>query len=130
MLTDSQIEALATALLAVGGWPPDRLRRVLPQLREAGLLTPSAVAVMDIALLTTKLASAGYARGIITSMYGERLQALMRQIDRGDLDELVDLARANDRDAFIARLLPIRGIGPRVASNAWDLFTLDSPQTT
>lgn len=118
-LTQEQIESLATAVLAVGLWPADRVVTALPQLREAGVLDPAGVATMDLGVLTVKLNGNGYGRGLLTSMYAERLQALMRELAGGGLDDLADLVAEGNQADFAVRLREIHGVGPKVAANAW-----------
>lgn len=122
MLRQEMIEKLALAVLAVGGWPSARVQDALPLLRSAGVLTPTDVAPMDLGVLTVKLAKNGYGRGLLTSMYAERLQALMREAADGHLDALPSLIATGDHDRFIARLREIHGVGPKVAENAWRLL--------
>lgn len=122
MLADRDIEALTVAILAVGLWPAEKVRDALPSLREAGLLVPAAVAAMDLGELTMKLARNGYARGLLTSMYAERFQALMNEIARGGLDAIPEMVRNGDREKFTTVLQEIHGVGPKVAANAWSLM--------
>jgi hypothetical protein len=121
-LSDSNVEALVVAVLAVGGWPPERVVSSLPAFRSAGVLAPQAVADMDWGVLTVALAKNGYSRGLLTSTYAERLQALMREVAAAQLDTLPELVRSGDRDAFLRRLVQIHGVGPKVASRAWELM--------
>lgn len=123
MLTEADIEALAVAVLAVGAWPPAKVRDALPLLKMAGLLSPTYVAAMDLGEVTVKLAKNGYLRGLLTSMYGERLQAVMRAVAGGTLDTLPDLVRTRQQDAFTSILTEIHGVGPKVAANAWEFLS-------
>ncbi len=77
---------------------------------------------MDLGTLTVKLAKNGYNRGLLTSMYAERLQAVMTAIHRGGLSRLAELVRAGDRSAFESLFREIHGVGPKVASRAWELM--------
>ena len=52
-------------------------------------------------------------------MYAERLQAVMKYIASGLVDELPAMARCGDVNGFMARLREIHGVGPKVAANAW-----------
>jgi len=122
MLDERQIEGLFIAVLAVGMWPAQRVCDALPLLRSAGVLSPKDVAEMDLGVLTVKLAKNGYGRGLLTSMYAERLQALMQEVASGRLDQLPDLVRSRDEAAFSARLRQIHGVGPKVAAKAWELM--------
>jgi len=122
VLTEPDIEALAIAVLAVGAWPASRVREAMPLLRKAGLLSPADVAAMDLGEVTVKLAKNGYSRGLLTSMYGERLQAVMRAIGGGSLDALPELIRSGHHDVFTGILTEIHGVGPKVAANAWELL--------
>jgi 3-methyladenine DNA glycosylase/8-oxoguanine DNA glycosylase len=122
-LSESSVEALVVAVLAVGGWPAERVVSALPALRAAGVIAPQTVANMDLGVLTVALAKNGYGRGLLTSTYAERLQALMREVASAQLDGLPDLVRSGDQAAFVRRLVQIHGVGPKVASRAWELMT-------
>ena len=122
-LSESSVEALVIAVLSVGGWPPERVVSSLPALRAAGVTAPNAVADMDLGVLTVALAKNGYSRGLLTSTYAERLQAVMREVASAQLDGLPELVRSGDQDAFVRRLVQIHGVGPKVASRAWELMT-------
>jgi hypothetical protein len=113
---------LVVSVLAVGLWPAERVLAALPQLRSAGVLDPEGVAAMDLGPLTVKLNSNGYARGLLTSVYAQRLQALMREVATGQLDDLSDLVRVGDEAGFSVRLRQIYGVGPKVAARAWSLL--------
>lgn len=122
-LSEVDIESLAVAVLGVGGWPTERVRAAVPALSQVGVLSPEGVATMDLGVLTMALAKNGYSRGLLTSMYAERLQAVMREVASGGLGGLPALVEAGDRDGFIDRLMQIHGVGPKVAGRAWDLMT-------
>ena len=77
---------------------------------------------MDAAQLTVALATAGYDRGLLTSMIAERLHALMVAAERGALDGLVDAVSAKDAPRGHEILRSIRGVGPTVAHTAWVLM--------
>ena len=126
-LPESSVDALVVAVLAVGGWPAERVVRALPRLRAAGVLIPQAVTDMDLGVLTVALAKNGYGRGLLTSMYAERLQALMREVASGQLDRLPELVRSGDRDMFERCLKQIHGVGPKVAGRAWESMAKPSP---
>lgn len=101
MFSDQQVEALVVAVLSVGLWPAERVRAALPRLREVGVLSPTNVAAMELGVLTVKLAKHGYGRGLFESMYDERLQAVMREIAAGHLDEISNLVPTGNRDNFM-----------------------------
>jgi 3-methyladenine DNA glycosylase/8-oxoguanine DNA glycosylase len=102
----------------------------MPLMRKAALLSPSDVAAMDLGEVTVKLAKNGYSRGLLTSMYGERLQAVMRAVVAGTLDVLPELVRSGQQDAFTRTLTEIHGVGPKVAANAWEFLSAVERETT
>jgi hypothetical protein len=122
MLNDAEVEALTVAVLAVGMWPAERVREALPRFRSVGLLVPSDVVRMDLGEMTVKLAKNGYGRGLLTSMYAERFQAVMKEIATGGLDGLPAMVHVGDKDGFSAVLRKIHGVGPKVAANAWEFM--------
>ena len=121
-LSNDQIEALVTAILAVNRYTIERAWDLLPKLREAGLTDPTSVAEEDIGKLTVRLASAGYDRGMLTSMLAERVQNLMRAVVAGKVDGLVGAAARHDKQAAVEILCQVKGIGPQVAESAWLLL--------
>lgn len=122
MATSQQVESLMIAVLAVSAWPPAKVIAALPAMRAAGLTDPSRVARMDLGELTVLLARNGYHRGLPTSLYGERLHALMRCIDAGEVDSVLELVPRGARDEFLQRIQGFFGIGPAVARSAWELL--------
>jgi len=122
MLSEAHVECLLMAVLAVGQYPLERVRSILGGLRAQGLANASKVAAMDLGELTVALSRAGYNRGLLTSVYGERVHAVMKAIVAGELDVVLDYVTSNDRSSFVAKLQELYGIGPKVASNAWDLL--------
>jgi hypothetical protein len=135
MLPPSYIEALVAADLAVGNYPLQRVKKLMSAFRAADILAPSAVSTLDLGELTVILAQLGYDRGLFTSMYAERLLALMKAIESGSLDRLVDYFVAGKRSRFEVTLQQVFGVGPKVASKAWELLasngdSVGSPRET
>ena len=120
------LEEVVVALLAVNNYPLDKAWKLLPALREAGLTKPESVP-SDAGEATVKLAAAGYDRGLLTSMFAERIQGLMQAAQSGDLDGLEGLVREGKKAEAAAVLCKVKGIGPRVAETAWMLW--QSPAT-
>jgi len=122
-LPDKQIEAIVASVLAVNQYPLEKVWDQLPALREAGLTDPARVAAADIGDIVVRLAEAGHYRGGLAGMMAERLQSAMRAVAEGRLDELPSAVARKDREAAIALLCTVKGIGPRVAGTAWQLLT-------
>jgi hypothetical protein len=99
-----------------------RAQEIVPKLRAARLLDPDYVPSVEPGPLTVQLASAGYDRGMLTSMFAERLRALVQSIRDGHLDRLDDAVTARDERAAMQLLTGIKGIGPVVARTAWTLL--------
>jgi hypothetical protein len=76
-------EALLVSVLAVNSYPLEKAWALLPSLRDAHLTDPVFVASSDIAALTVLLAESGYNKGILTGLFAERVQQLMRAIHEG-----------------------------------------------
>ena len=122
LLSPEHREAIVTAILAVNSFPIERVQKVLPALRAAQLLDPTYVASLDLGPLTVQLYNAGYDRGMLTSRIAERLQALMKAIREGQLDELEAFIRDRDAEKATAALVKVWGVGPKVALEAWNLL--------
>lgn len=121
-LSNDQVEALVTAVLAVNQYPIEKAWDLLPTLREAGLTDPRTFAHGEIGDVTRRLATAGYDRGRLTSMLASRLQGLMNAVQDGLLDDLPEAAALGDRAAAAVILQRVKGVGPRVADSAWLLL--------
>ena len=122
MLKEAEVEALTVAVLAVGLWPAEKVREAMPRFRSVGLLSPADVARMDLGEVTVKLAKNGYARGLLTSMWAGRFQAVMKEIATGALDVLPEMVRLGEKEKFSVLLLKIHGVGPKVTANAWEFM--------
>ena len=120
-LPDEQIEALVASILAVNSYGLDKAYAILPALREAGLTNPPQTAIKDIGELTVALGNAGYCRGWLTGMMAERLASLMAAIE-GKLDDLGSFVDSNNKTSAINLLCTIKGIGSKVANDAWMLM--------
>lgn len=116
------IEETIVAMLAVNNYPLEKAWNLLPQLRKSGLTRPEAIPD-DIGELTVRLASAGYDRGLLTSLFAERIAALMQAVRSGALDKLDDLVRRRAKSDATKLLCTVRGVGPRVAETAWSLWS-------
>lgn len=109
-------------MLAANSFSLMRAQDVVPKLRLARLLDPDQVCDLELGAMTVQLARAGYDRGMLTSMFAKRLQALVQSVRDGMLDGL-DEAVATTNEAQAMRLLTaIKGVGPIVARNAWTLL--------
>lgn len=116
------LDDVVVALLAVNNYPLDKAWNLLPALREAGMTSPDAVP-QDIGEATVRLATAGYDRGLLTSMFAERIQNLMAAVRRGDLSRIDALIETKNKEQALELLCSVKGIGPRVATTAWSLWT-------
>jgi hypothetical protein len=121
-LAPHQIECLLMALLSVNSYPLEKAWGLLPRMRELGLTEPARVVAMDMEATITALTSAGYDRKNLTWLFAERVKALMAAIHGGELAGLEDAILAKNKERASAVLRQIRGVGPRVADNAWALI--------
>jgi hypothetical protein len=125
-LPDEVVDALVMALLGVNNYSLEKIWKLLPRFRQEGLTKPRQVASEEIDRLTARLINAGYDRGHLTAMFAERLQHLMAAITSGRLDELCSAATRRNAKAVHRILCEIRGVGPRVAHDAWMLLQEES----
>ncbi len=123
MFSQMLIDAVVTSILAVNSFPILKVQDLLPRMREARLLDPAFVAVQKLGTITVQLYNSGYDRGMLTSRFAERLLALMKSIERGELAQLEPLVREGKKEQATALLLKVWGIGPIVARNAWALMS-------
>lgn len=122
-LTTQQFECLVVALLAVNGYSLEKVHRVLPGLRAAGLADTESAAQKDLPAVIAALTMAGYDRGRLTWLLAERLRALVAAARCGDLDALADAVERRDEETAMQMMLRVHGIGPKVARSAWMLLT-------
>ena len=113
---------VVVALLAVNRYPLEKAWGLLPALEANGFTDPATVPE-DIGEATRKLAAAGYDRGLLTSLFAERIQRLMAAAKAGQLDGLDGLVIARKKTEAVALLCNMPGIGPKAAENAWLLVT-------
>ena len=121
-ISQDHLDAVVVAVLAVNNYPLEKAWALLPRLRQAGLTDPRLVASEDLGSLTVGLARAGYNRGLLTAMMAERLQGLGQAVQDGTLSSFDAILAQGDRERAISVLRHVRGIGPRVAANAWTLL--------
>ena len=113
---------VVVALLAVNRYPLEKAWGLLPALEANGFTDPATVPE-DIGEATKKLWDSGYDRGLLTSMFAERIQSLMAAVKAGQLARLDELVDARKKAETVALLCTVPGIGPTVAENAWLLVT-------
>ena len=122
-----QVDLVVAAMLSANHFALLRAQEIVPKLRAARLLDPDHVLCgLKSGPLTVQLASAGYDRGMLTSMFAERLRALVQSIRDGHLDNLDDAITARDERAAMRLLTAVKGIGPVVARTAWTLLLATS----
>lgn len=121
-MKEHHVEETIIAMLAVNNYPLEKVWSLLPGLRDAGLTRPDTIPD-DIGDVTVRLASAGYDRGMLTSMFAERIAALMEALRSGALAGLDGLIEDGSKAEAIERICTVRGVGPRVAQTAWSLWT-------
>jgi GT2 family glycosyltransferase len=110
-------EDLVFAMLAVGGFSIEKVLALREPFEKAGLFDPRNLAVWDEARLTRELNTAGYARGMLTGMYAERLARTMRSLARERLSENEEVLRSVKKERVEKLLLAQYGIGSKVLSN-------------
>ena len=121
-IPDDHIEAILASILAVNAYGLEKAYGLLPAFRAAGLTNPTIVVRQNAGDLMMGLAHAGYDRGLLTEMMAGRLANLMSAVVDGRLDELGKLVANSDRNSAISLLCSVKGIGPKVASDAWMLM--------
>lgn len=119
---DEHIDLIVAAMLAANNFQLLRSQAIVPSLRQAQLLDPEVVCKTELGPLTVKLASAGYDRGMLTSMFAGRLQSVMKAVRDGVLDSVPQAVAAGNEAACTATLMQVDGIGPSVARTAWSLL--------
>lgn len=130
-LAAHELDMIVAAMLAANSYPLLRAQEVVPKLRNARLLNPEHVCALEPGPLTVQLASAGYDRGMLTSMFAQRLQALLGAARDGKLDGLPDAIAKRDEATGIKLLTAVKGcgVGPVVARTAWALLMATHPRS-
>lgn len=116
------LEALITAVLAVNAYGLEKVYALLPTFRMAGLTDPADVANADVGEVMMRLHRAGYDRGLLTEMMAGRLKNLMQAAADGSLDEINVFVGKGDKQSTADLLCKVKGIGPKVAADAWMLM--------
>ena len=122
-LAHSQLAPIVAAVLAVNNFKLDRAWALMPAFESAGLLDPEQVADRDLSDLTPQVFAAGFQRGLLTEMMAGRVRDVMRAAQAGKLDGLSACVASGDREGAVALLCTVKGIGPKVAGDAWMLMT-------
>jgi hypothetical protein len=122
-IQDDHLEAIVASVLAVNAYGLGKAYDLLPSLRESGLTNPQLVSRRDVGEVLVRLSKAGYDRGFLVEMMAGRLINLMDMAADGNLDALNNLVRNGNEFAAKELLCTVKGIGPKVASDAWMLMT-------
>ncbi len=122
-LNERHLEAVIAATLAVNKYGLEKSYKLLPSLRKAGLTDPVTVAKADAGDVMMRLCKAGYDRGMLTEMMAGRLINLMQAVHSGALDGLNTLVDNRAKGGAMELLCAVKGIGPKVAADAWMLLT-------
>lgn len=126
LLAQDHLEAIIASVLAVNVYGLEKAYALLPEFRKCGLTDPLKVVQADIAEVMVAFQRAGYNRGMLSEMMAGRLMNLMTAAAEGHLDTLNEMVSKRKRAEAEALLCQIKGIGPKVASDAWMLFTSGS----
>ena len=110
-------EDLVFAMLAVSGFSIDKVLALREPFEKAGLLDPRNLAVWDEARLTRVMNASGYARGMLTGMYAERIARAMRSLTGERFSENEEVLRSGTNDRIQKLLLAQYGIGLKVLEN-------------
>jgi len=122
-LAPDQLAPVVAAVLAVNNYKLERAWALMPAFASAGLLDPEGVADQDLSDLTPRVFAAGFQRGLLTEMMAGRVRDVMRVARTGQLDGLPTRVEVGDREGVVTLLCTVKGIGPKVAGNAWMLMT-------
>ncbi len=122
-INERNLEAVIAAILAVNSYGLEKSYKLLPSLRKAGLTDPATVAKADGGDVMMRLCKAGYDRGMLTEMMAGRLVHLMQVVHSGALDGLNTLVDNRAKEGTLELLCTVKGIGPKVAADAWMLLT-------
>lgn len=117
-LPANHVESLVTSVLAVNGYPLEKVWNQLPGLRAQRITDAVWVATADLGDVVAHLTASGHERGMLAGMMAERLQSLMVAIASSRLDGLPGMIERRDRLAAAELLRTVKGIGPKVADNA------------
>jgi len=122
-IQEDHLEAIIASVLAVNAYGLGKAYGLLPSLREFGLTNPQLVSRRDVGEVLVRLSKAGYDRGFLVEMMAGRLINLMDMAADGKLDALNNLVREGNELATKELLCTVKGIGPKVAGDAWMLMT-------
>ncbi len=121
-LDQDQRCALLVAILATYNYSLDRAWSLREALQANALCDPPTMAQRTPQDIGQRLKAAGYDRGGITYIIAERVAALMRALNDGQLDALPLHIAANARQESQELLLQVKGVGPKCAELAWQLL--------
>ena len=120
--TDTILEDLVIAILAVNNYPLDKAFGLRDKLLAAGWFDPAKVARLSHDEAIARLTAAGYDRGpTMNSIFASRLQELGQYVVREGLDALKAAVAAKDQAVAGSILKHMHGVGPVVIGNFWTL---------
>jgi len=105
------------AMLAIYGPDLEKVDRLAPAFQQAGLTMPAKVVNMSHEELHTALVQSGYDRGKLLGIFIPRIQAMALAFNQAGLSQVEHVLKGKDIQAIEKRLLPIKGIGPKVVHN-------------
>ena len=119
---------LFTAIMAVNQWTVERAYNVSARFKAVGLLDPSTLSRMSVEDVCERLGRAGYNRGeFMVLQMAERILHMARTLANEGMERIEALETSKRLGDLREFLLTIKGVGPTVVNNFFEMRELKAP---
>lgn len=115
---------LMVSLLAVYNYTLEKVDAYAIGLEQYGFFDPNKIKTMSHEEIFDALEHAGYKRGNLNAIFTERIQHLGEYVDKKGLQHCESILKGKDKAAILSLLKPIKGVGPKVVENYFQLRDL------
>lgn len=116
---------LVVSMLAVYQYSLEKVDGYSAGLEKQGLFDPKNLNKFSHEDIFSHLENAGYRRGNLNSIFTERLLALGEYVAQKGQDQCESVLGSKDKGTIADLLKPIKGIGPKVIENYFELRGLN-----
>lgn len=116
---------LVVSMLAVYNYTLEKVDTYSAGFEKQGLFEPDKIKKMSHEEIFDALEKSGYKRGNLNAIFTERIQALGEYIEKKGKDHCESILKSKNKKSITELLNPIKGIGPKVIENYFELRGLN-----
>jgi endonuclease III-like uncharacterized protein len=116
---------LVVSMLSVYNYTLEKVDAYSEGLEKQGLFEPDKIKKMSHEEIFAALEKSGYIRGNLNAIFTERVQGLGEYVDKKGKKYCESILKTKDKEAITTLLKPIKGVGPKVIENYFELRDLD-----